>query len=166
MDIAVMVAVISSLAALVTSLIAARASRTSARHVRDGVERVNSVNQRIAALDRDAEELRDAYKAAVSAMANFRSQDAGREAMASLEVLSTCRATDDDLEEVATRLQKSVTLLMQSGATENAGDDMRFLRTSYRRVQRDIARDRAEYFERSMSELDGWAVRLLQRIGG
>lgn len=149
--VAIVVAVIAALA----SITGARFARSSAKHAQESARLVNGVNQRVAALDRDADELRAAYKEAVNAVANFQSAELAIPAGASLEVLAACKGASFELQEVALRLQEEIGNVMgeYSSSREGFGEDMRALRLGYRSSQQSIAIERLSFFERSESEL-------------
>lgn len=162
----VYVAIVVAVIAAGASLLAARASARSALRAQASSERVNGVNQRIAALDRDAEELRDAYKRVAVAWSAVRGSAGAVALAAEVEVLRACRATDDELDLVASRIADFVSRGVQTGDSQGFGEVVDALRVAYRRCQSVIAEERDDFFTRSLTDLDGWTVRALNRLGG
>lgn len=164
MDAGLYVPIIVAVIAAAASLLAARASAKSAVRAQRSSERVNGVNQRIAALDRDAEELREAYKRVASAWSTARGSAGAVALNAELEVLRACRASNERLDEEATRLAEFVSRGVQTGNSVGFSKVVDDLRAAYRHCQGAIAEEREDFFTRDLSELDGWAVRILNRL--
>lgn len=160
MDAGLYAPIIVAVIAAAASLLAARASAKSA--VRS--ERVNGVNQRIAALDRDAEELREAYKRVASAWSTARGSAGAVALAAELEVLRACRASNERLDKEATKLAEFVSRGVQTGNSVGFSKVVDDLRAAYRHCQGAIAEEREDFFTRDLSELDGWGVRILNRL--
>lgn len=165
MDIGLYVPIVVAVIAAAASLLAARASAKSAVRAQRSSERVNGVNQRIAALDRDAEELRGAYKQVATAWSTARGSAGAVGLAAELEVLRACRASDDRLDAEATKMADFVNSAVQTGNSIDFSKAVEGLRAAYRHCQSVIAEEREHFFTRDLSELDGWTVRILNRFG-
>lgn len=161
MDITVIVALVGSGIAALASITAALFSRASAKHARISAERVNGVNQRIAALDQDSQELRDAYKQVTLAWATSRGKAGAVALAADLEVLRACRASDDSLGVRAVEMADFVGRGTITGDSSGFDVVVTNLRTEYRRCQNKIADDRESFFTRTERDLDPWWSRFL-----
>lgn len=165
MDVGFNVPIVVAVIAAAASLLAARASAKSAVRAQRSSERVNGVNQRIAALDRDAEELREAYKRVAIAWSTARGSEGAVALAAELEVLRACRASDDRLDAEASKMTDFVNRGVQTGSSAGFSKVVEGLRAAYRHCQGVIAAEREEFFTRNLSELDGWSTRILSRFG-
>lgn len=165
MDSGFYVPIVVAVIAAAASLLAAWASAKSAARAQRSSERVNGVNQRIAALDRDAEELREAYKRVAIAWSTARGSAGAVALAAELEVLRACRASDDRLDAAASEMADFVNRGVQTGDSMGFSGMVEGLRAAYRHCQSVIAMDREDFFTRDLNELDGWAVRILGSFG-
>lgn len=166
MDVTVIVALVGSGIAAIASIAAALVSTASAKQARVSAERVNSVNLRITALDRDSEELRTAYKQFLDATHKVRGRDDVLSLLAEVEILSACRASSVELSHAA----DAVATLLSKGWNADApfdglGQKIFVLRGAYQDCQAKIAHEREDFFTRDISDLDHWGIRMLNRLG-
>jgi hypothetical protein len=165
MEAGLYVSIAVAVIAAIASFAAARSSASSAARSQRSAERVNGVNQRIAALDRDAEELREAYKNVASAWSTARGPAGAVALAAELEVLRACRASDDRLAAEAATLADFVGRGVQTGNSVGFGKVVDDLRSAYRHCQDVVAEQREDFFTRDLGALDGWTDRILHRFG-
>ncbi|MBF4634752.1 hypothetical protein ITJ38_10100 [Agreia pratensis] len=99
-----------AIVAAVASLLAAGFAFRSARDARASANRINSRNHRVAALDRDASELREAFKEVLEATTTPQSGHTwwAIKVISATEILPSCRASTDELEEASLGLQAVV----------------------------------------------------------
>jgi hypothetical protein len=127
------VALIGALVSIVAAFIASRGA-TSARK---SSEALNSRTHRIARLDAQASELREAYKAYLLEFGRFESTQLAAPTMVTLEVLIACQAVTPELEKAA--LQNSSTLALAAIQRIFRGIDPTPVRIAYQDAQKLIA---------------------------
>lgn len=100
-------ALVVAIVAAVASLLGAGFAYRSARDARASANRINSRNHRVAALDRDASELREAFRGVLEATTT--PQDGHTwwavKVISATEILPSCRASTGELEEASLGLQ-------------------------------------------------------------
>lgn len=133
----VVVAVIAAIASVFASLRA----REQASAARASAEMLDSRAHRIARIDREVEELREAYKEYALAMGAMKQPSDGGRVMAALEVLASCQAVDLLLSTAALKQSDVVARSIATGSP--AGIEMESVRAQYMRVQKGLATRRA-----------------------
>lgn len=126
-----------AIAGAIVSIVAAVLSSRGATKARMSAEVLNSRAHRIARLDSESEELRDAYKAYVLEFGRFEAIQLAAPAMATLEALMACQGATAKLEEVCLRNSSAIALAAVQGIFR--GIDPTQVRVEYRAAQKIIA---------------------------
>lgn len=127
------VAVIGAL----VSVGAAAVAGYGAAAARKSAETLSSRAHRIARLDAEAEELREAFKAYALEMGKLTKPTGGLPVMAALEVLAACQAVTPELESAAMANIDGITRASMTGNAE--GVDPTPVRLAYKAAQKLIA---------------------------
>ena len=123
--------------AAVVSLIAASASYRQASKARNSEEKLDSRAHRIARIDREIEELREAFKALMGIFGNYSDPEYTSKCMALLEMLSASQGATPALETAAHKLSSE--MAMTRFRTSPAGLDPTKLRAAYKQAQTALA---------------------------
>ncbi len=128
---------ILAIIAAAVSIVAAVFSRGSATEARESAEMLNSRAHRIARLDAESDELREAFKEYASQLGKFSSAKDALSIMAALEVLAACQATTPELEAAAIRHSEAMAVSSVKGVAD--GVDPTPVRIAYRDAQKIVA---------------------------
>lgn len=126
-----------AIAGAIVSIVAAVLSSRGASKARKSAETLNSRAHRIARLDAESEELREAYKAYVLEFGRFETTQLAAPTMATLEALMACQRATPELEKVSLKNSSAVALAAAQGIFR--GIDPTRVRVEYRAAQKIIA---------------------------
>lgn len=126
-----------AIAGAIVSIIAAFLANHGATNARKSAEALNSRAHRIARLDVESEELREAFKAFVSEFGKFASTKEAAPVLAALEVIMACQGATPALEKAATRCGSGVFQATAFGDFD--GTDPQPVRIAYKEAQKIIA---------------------------
>lgn len=106
METALLIAIIAAAASLTSAIVSGR----SARSARLSASKTLNVNHKVAAIDRDSDELRNAFQAVAERLGTHggSGQAYVGSVLGALESLMACRAADDEIEKYASMLQNQV----------------------------------------------------------
>lgn len=132
--------VVVALIAAVASIFAASRSRSQATKAQKSAEMLDSRAHKIARIDREVEELREAYKAYALSMGEMHSPKDGGRVMAALEVLAACQATSVELIRATRNQGKEIAYSIASGQAGKLSMDE--VRLAYMEIQFSLAQKR------------------------
>lgn len=132
--------VVVAIIAAVASVIASVKARAQAKAAQSSAEMLDSRSHRIARIDREVEELREAYKAYALSMGEMRSPKDGGRVMAALEVLAACQAATPSLSEAAMEQGKQIAYSVAMLQVGNISMDK--VREAYMEIQLSLAQKR------------------------
>ncbi|MGP9031498.1 hypothetical protein ACT17S_00285 [Glutamicibacter mysorens] len=123
--------------AAMVSLIAALASYKQATNARKSAEKLDSRAHRIARIDTQVDELREAFKSYADALGQMRVPSDGGRVMGALEVLSACAGATPKLQQAA--LDRSHMIAVSVSRNTPTGVDPKPVRDAYREAQEILA---------------------------
>lgn len=142
METALLVAIIAAAASLISALVSWRSAKSSSV----SAHRALSVNHQVAAIDRDADELRNAFQLVAERLGTYGDGPASMTftggVVGALESLIACRAADAEIEKTALGLQNQVLASYRAlrkglGAGTVPGDtSLKDVRTAYKGCQK------------------------------